>query len=128
MDRRDVIGTLGGALVVAPFFARAQPAAGRFTIGMLGGGSPASAGTLNDAFYAGMRDLGYIEGRNVRYELRWAYGQPDRLPALAAELVALRVDVIVASFDAAIAAAKRATPTIPIVMVAASRPAELGKV
>ena len=125
MDRRDVVGVLGGVLVVAPFFARAQPAAGRFTIGMLGGGSPASAGTLNDAFYAGMRDLGYIEGRNVSYELRWAYGQPDRLPALAAE-VALRVDVIVASVDSAIAAAKRATSTIPIVMALATLPAELG--
>ena len=125
MDRRDVIGTLGGALVVAPFFARAQPAAGRFTIGMLGVGSPASTGTLYDAFYAGMRDLGYVEGRNVSYELRWANGQPDRLPALAAELVALRVDVIVASVDSAIAAAKRATSTIPIVMTAATLPAEL---
>jgi len=126
MDRRDVIGTLGGALVVAPFFARAQPAAGRFTIGMLGIGSPASSGTTYDAFYAVMSDLGYVEGRNVSYERRWADGQPDRLPALAAELVALRVDVIVASVDLTIAAAKRATSTIPIVMALATLPAELG--
>jgi putative tryptophan/tyrosine transport system substrate-binding protein len=67
-----------------------------------------STGTAYDAFYAGMRDLGYVEGRNVSCERRWANGQPDRLPALAAELVALRVDVIVASFDAAIAAATAA--------------------
>jgi putative ABC transport system substrate-binding protein len=73
-----------------------------------------------------MRDLGYIEGRNISYELRWAKGQPDRLPALAAELAALRVDVIVASVDSAIAAAKRATSTIPIVMTAATRAAEYG--
>ena len=75
-----------------------------------------------------MRDLGYVEGRNVSYELRWAYGQPDRLPGLAAELVALRVDLIVASVDLTIAAAKRATSTIPIVMTAATLPAELGLV
>jgi len=126
MDRRDVIGTLGGVFVVAPFFARAQPAAGRFTIGMLGVGTPASTGTFYDAFYVRMRDLGYIEGRNISYELRWAKGQPDRLPALAAELAALRVDVIVASVDSAIAAAKRATSTIPIVMTLATLPAEHG--
>jgi putative ABC transport system substrate-binding protein len=124
MDRRDVIGTLGGAFVVAPFFARAQPAAGRFRIGMLGVGSLTSSGAGYDAFYAGMRDLGYVEGRNVSYELRWAKGQPDRLPALAAELVALRVDVIVASVDSAIAAAKGATSTIPIVMTAGTFPTE----
>ena len=70
MDRRDVIGTLGGALLLAPFVARGQPATGRFTIGMLGIGSPASSGTIYDAFYAKMRDLGYIVGRNVSYELR----------------------------------------------------------
>ena len=126
MNRRDVIRTLGGALVVAPLFARAQPAAGRFTIGMLGVGSPASSGGTYDAFYARMRDLGYVEGRNISYEARWAHGQLDTLPRLAAELVALRVDVIVASYDPAIAAAKRATSTIPIVMTLAASPAEQG--
>jgi len=128
MNRRDVIGTLGGALAVAPFFARARPAAGRFTIGMLGVGSPASSVTYYDAFYVRMRELGYVESSNVSYELRWANGQPDRFLGLAAELVALRVDVIVAGTDSAIAAAKRATSTIPIVMTAANRPAELGLV
>ena len=126
MNRRDVIRTLGGALVVAPLFARAQPAAGRFTIGMLGVGSPASSGGTYDAFYARMRDLGYVEGRNISYEARWAHGQLDTLPGLAAELVALRVDVIVASFDPAIVAAKRATSTIPIVMTLATSPPEQG--
>ena len=126
MNRRYVIRTLGGALVVAPLLARAQPAAGRFTIGMLGVGSPATSGGTYDAFYASMRDLGYVEGRNISYEARWAHGQLDTLPRLAAELVALRVDVIVASFDPAIAAAKRATSTIPIVMTFASSPAEQG--
>jgi putative ABC transport system substrate-binding protein len=126
MNRRDVIRTLGGVLVVAPLFARAQPAAGRFTIGMLGVGSPASSGGTYDAFYARMRDLGYVEGRNISYEARWAHGQLDTLPGLASELVALRVDVIVASYDPAIAAAKRATSTIPIVMTLASSPAEQG--
>ena len=69
-----------------------------------------------------MRDLGYVEGRNISYEARWAHGQLDTLPGLAAELVALRVDVIVASFDPVIEAAKRATSTIPIVMTFASSP------
>ena len=128
MNRRDVIRTLGGALVVAPFFARAQPAAGRFTIGMLGVGSPAASGGTYDGFYARMRDLGYVEGRNISYEARWAHGQLDRLPGLAAELVALRVDVIVASFDPAIVAAKRATSTIPIVMTLATSSPEQGLV
>ena len=130
MNRRDVIRTLGGALVVAPFFARSQPAAGRFTIGMLGVGSPGSPGSSGpyDAFYARMRDLGYVEGRNISYEARWAHGQLDRLPGLAAELVALRVDVIVASFDPAIVAAKRATSTIPIVMTLATSSPEQGLV
>ena len=130
MNRRDVIRTLGGSLVVAPVFARALPAAGRFTIGMLGVGSPASSGSSGpyDAFYARMRDLGYLEGRNISYEARWAHGQLDRLPGLAAELVALRVDVIVASFDPAIVAAKRATSTIPIVMTLATSSPEQGLV
>jgi putative ABC transport system substrate-binding protein len=121
---------LGGSLVVAPVFARALPAAGRFTIGMLGVGSPASSGSSGpyDAFYARMRDLGYVEGRNISYEARWAHGQLDRLPGLAAELVALRVDVIVASFDPAIVAAKRATSTIPIVMTLATSSPEQGLV
>ena len=128
MNRRDVIRTLGGALVVAPLFARSQPAAGRFTIGMLGVGSPGSPGSSGpyDAFYARMRDLGYVEGRNISYEARWAHGQLDRLPGLAAELVALRVDVIVASFDPAIVAARRATSTIPIVMTLPTAPPEEG--
>jgi len=128
MNRRDVIRTLGGALVVAPFFARSQPAAGRFTIGMLGVGSLASSAGTYDTFYARMRDLGYVEGRNISYEARWAHGQLDRLPGLAAELVALRVDVIVASFDPAIVAAKRATSTIPIVMTLATSSPEQGLV
>ena len=126
MNRRDVIRTFGGALVVASVFARAQPAAGRFTIGMLGVGSLASSVGTYDAFYARMRDLGYVEGRNISYEARWAHGQLDTLPGLAAELVALRVDVIVASFDPAIVAARRATSTIPIVMTFAASPAEQG--
>ena len=130
MNRRDVVRTLGGALVVAPSFVRALPAAGRFTIGMLGVGSPGSPASSGpyDAFYARMRDLGYVEGRNISYEVRWGHGQLDTLPGLAAELVALRVDLIVASFDPAIVAAKRATSTIPIVMTLATSSPEQGLV
>ena len=81
-----------------------------------------------DAFRAGLRDLGYVEGRDVRFEPRWANGRSDRLPQLAAELVGLPVDVIVTAGSDAAAAAKRATATIPIVMATGSDPVALGLV
>jgi putative ABC transport system substrate-binding protein len=83
---------------------------------------------LQAAFLQGLRDLGYVEGHNVAIEYRDAKGKLDRLPALAAELVALKVDVIVAGSTPHALAAKRATKTIPIVVAAAPDPVESGLV
>jgi putative tryptophan/tyrosine transport system substrate-binding protein len=87
-------------------------------IGYLSNTDPASESTRSEAFRAGLRALGYIEGQNIATEYRYTEGKPDRLPALAAELVRLKVDIIVvASGDQWIRAAKNATKTIPIVMM-----------
>ena len=95
MDRRTFIGTLTGSLLAAPLAAEAQEAAKVARIGLLAG-NLASNPHLPEAFRQGLRDLGYVEGRNVVIEYRSAEGKLERLPALAAELVALKVDVIVA--------------------------------
>lgn len=85
-------------------------------IGFLGGVSAAEFRDRTDAFRAGMRELGYVEGKNLAIEFRWAESQYERLPALAAELVRLNVEVIVTVGSAPAAAAKNATKTVPIVM------------
>ena len=85
-------------------------------IGYLGGASPSAQSARIEAFRQGLRELGYVEGKNISIEYRFAEGKPDRLPALAAELVRLKVDVIVTSGAPATRSAKEATVTIPIVM------------
>lgn len=110
-----------GVLVSAPLAADAQPMAGLARIGYLGL-NRAAAPRILDAFLQGLRDLGYVEGRNVVIEYRDAQGKHERLPALAAELVALKVDVIVAPTTPAARAAKQATRTIPIVFSAVFDP------
>jgi putative ABC transport system substrate-binding protein len=85
-------------------------------LGFLGTNSPSDISARIEAFRQGLRDFGYIEGQNIVIEYRWAEGKPDRLPKLAAELVNLRVDIIVTHGEAAIRALKQATPTIPIVV------------
>jgi putative ABC transport system substrate-binding protein len=90
--------------------------------------TPAAAAHIAAAFVDGLRELGHIEGKNVRVEYRWAEGQRERLDGLAAELVRHPVDVIIASSQAAALAAQRATKTIPIVMVNAVDPVEAGLV
>src|SRR5438093_868586 len=117
MRRREFISLLGGAAVGWPVAANAQQAAKVARIGLLAGNFPASP-HLPEAFRQGLRDLGYVEGRNVVIEYRDAEGKLERLPTLAAELVALKVDVIVAPITVAALAAKQATRTIPIVSVA----------
>ena len=102
----------------------AQPAARVFRIGTLGN----EITPVWEGFRQGLRDLGYLEGRNISIEARWSGGSPDRLPALARELVALKPDVIVASSTQASTAAKDATTTIPIVMVLAAFPDKMGLV
>jgi putative ABC transport system substrate-binding protein len=116
MKRREFITLLGGA-AAWPVAARAQQA--RMTrIGFLGPTSYFGLQERMDALRAGLRDLGYVEGDNLSIDFRWAEGRYDRLPALAAELVRLKVDVIVTATTPATLAAKQATTTIPIVMAA----------
>src|SRR5215813_8025593 len=114
MRRREFITLFGGAAVGWPVAASAQQAAKIARIGWLGQ-NLAPAPQAREAFRQGLRDLGYVEGRNFVIEYRDAEGKFDRLPALAAELVALKVDVIVAPTTPAALAAKQATRTIPIV-------------
>ena len=118
-------------LLVATLDARAQQPAKIPRVGILFFGFPASPSEpapLGRAFVEGLRNLGWVEGRNVMFEWRYAEGKTDRYPALAAELVALKVDVIVASSTPAAVAVKQATNTIPVVMVAVSDPVGSGLV
>jgi ABC-type uncharacterized transport system substrate-binding protein len=115
VQRRSFLTLLGGAAAAWPLAARAQQ--GRVArIGFLGATSYFGNQARVDAFRAGLRDLGYIEGQNLNIDFRWAEGRNERLPALAAELVRLRVDVIVSHGGAGSVAAKQATTTIPIVI------------
>jgi putative ABC transport system substrate-binding protein len=115
-------------ILAAPLAAEAQQAAKVARIGWMGD-NPALSPQLREAFLQGLRDLGYVEGRSVVIEYRYAEGKLERLPALAAELVTLKVDVIVAATGTPAAlAAKRATRTVPIVFPAASDPVTSGLV
>jgi putative ABC transport system substrate-binding protein len=114
INRRAFIFATTGGLLAAPLARRAQQAGKVPRIGYLAL-NPAANPHLHEAFRQGLRDLGYVEGRNVVIEYRDAEGKPERLPALAAELVALKVDVLVAQPTVAALAAKQATRTLPIV-------------
>jgi ABC-type uncharacterized transport system substrate-binding protein len=128
MDRRAFIETLAVGLLAAPLAAEAQQAAKVARIGYLAANLAAGPHRL-EAFRQGLRDLGYVEGRNLVIESRSAEGKFERLPALAAELVALKVDVIVtAEGTPAALAAKQATRTLPIVFATAGDPVASGLV
>jgi putative ABC transport system substrate-binding protein len=128
IDRRTFLAGTGAMLLAAPLAAEAQQAAKIPRIGYVGLNSGANP-HLREAFRRGLRDLGYVEGRNVVIEYRDAEGKPGRLSALAAELVALRVDVIVTGGGTPTAlAAKQATKTIPIVFASAPDPVTDGLV
>ena len=114
MDRRKFNGIFLGGLVVARSFA-AQPTK-VYRIGYLGGTPPTAEPRLFEGFFQGLRELGYVDGQNFLFEGRYYGDRIERLPALAAELVQLKVDVIVAGGPPAPEAAQRATTTIPIVM------------
>src|SRR5438552_3588790 len=124
LRRREVVTLLGGA-AAWPLAARAQPALP--VIGFLQEGLPAPA-PLTAAFRQGLIEAGINEGRNVTIENRWAGGQYDRLPALAADLVKQRVGVIAAAYLVAARAAETATQTVPIVFVTGSDPVAAGLV
>jgi len=123
LARRRVLGGLLISLA-PPLAAEAQPAEKVHQIGYLGGSSRAAP--LVESFRQGLRDLGYLENRNMILTIRWGEASPERLRNFAAELVRLGVDVIVAGPDSSIAAAKQATKTIPIVMVLPTDPVQAG--
>src|SRR5947207_4487491 len=125
MDRRAFIGAVAAFLGTAPRAATAQLAKSH-RIGFLGNGSPTTLSSQYEVFQRNLRELGWIEGQNVTFENRWAEGNPDRLPALVAELVQAKVDVIVVSGTPAIRAAHTATSTIPIVFVVLTDPVTMG--
>jgi putative ABC transport system substrate-binding protein len=127
IERRKFLATLGGA-AAWPLAARAQEAAKIPRVGYLSPGSSTAELARDEAFRQGLRELGYIEGKSIVIEYRFAEGKFERLPGLAAELVRLDVDVIVALVTQASLAAKHATGTIPIVMVAVSDPLGSGLV
>ena len=115
----------GGSLLLAPLLARAQGAQKVYRIGFL---SPTAPGLRDQAFLRGMRELGYVEGRNVHIEMRFAEGRPERLPGLAEELIGLKPDVLAVGSTIGARAVKKATTTIPIVFAGSSDPVAGGLV
>ena len=120
IERRTFIGALAGVLVTAPLLVRAQQPTKTHRIGFLRIDRPPQA--YVDAFEQGLRDRGYTPGKNILLEYRFADGKSAELPRLAGELVSLKIDVVVAGGGQATQAAKNATDTIPIVMIAAGDP------
>ena len=126
--RRAFIGSLVGSLLAAPLAAETQQAGKVYRIGVLEPTSMALNAANLDAFRKGLRELGYVEGRNMMIEYRSADGRSERFPDLAAELVRLKVDVILTRGTPAVMAAKNATGTIPVVMAASGDPVLSGVV
>jgi putative ABC transport system substrate-binding protein len=127
MKRRKFISLLGGAAVAGPLTARAQQPP-QPVIGYLSGGTPRDFTHLTIAFLQGLNESGYVEGRNVTIEYRWAEGHYDRLPALAADLVERQITLMAATTTPAALAAKEATSTIPIVFSIGADPIAIGLV
>ena len=127
LKRRDFITLVGGA-AAWPLAARAQQVGKLPTIGFLGSSTPLAMSLWVAAFVQRLRDLGWIEGRTVAIEYRWAEGRSSRAAEIAAEFVRLKVDVIVTYSTSPVLAAKQATSVIPIVFAAANDPVGAGLV
>jgi putative ABC transport system substrate-binding protein len=123
-DRRSFIGSVAGVVLSSPAISLAQQPTKVPRIGVLAN----SESTAWDAFRRGLRELGYVDGQHVALEWRWADGKADRYPALAAELVQSKVDIIVTSSTPATLAAKQATSTIAILMLNSAYPDKMGLV
>jgi putative ABC transport system substrate-binding protein len=128
MDRRAFLASLTLGLLAEALPAEAQPAKKVWRIGFLSSGSPAPSQPVVAAIREGLQDRGWVEGQNIIIEYRWAEGRAEKLHALAAELVALNVDLIVTTSTPAALAAKRATAQIPIVFGMVSDPVASGLV
>ncbi len=128
MRRKILFVVLATILLATVSFAEAQQAAKVPRIGLLSPFSPSATASWHQAFRQGLRDLGWVEGKNISIEYRYAEGRSDRLPDLAADLVRLKVDIIVAAVNTDALAAKNATRAIPIVVASAGDPVALGLV
>jgi putative tryptophan/tyrosine transport system substrate-binding protein len=128
MKRREFITLLGGAAASWPLAARAQQTGKLPTIGFLGQSTRSAASEWTAAFVQRLRELGWIEGRTVAIEYRWAEGREERFAEIAAEFVRFKVDVIVTSGTPAVMASKKATSVIPIVFATAGDPVGTGLV
>ncbi|MGC1706845.1 MAG: ABC transporter substrate-binding protein, partial [Pseudolabrys sp.] len=128
MRRRDLLLAIGGVAAGWPLGAKAQQAAKLPTIGFLGPLSQSTMASWTTAFVQRLRDLGWVDGRTITIEYRWADGKSERLADIAAEFVRQKVTVIVTGGTAAVAAAKQATSVIPIVFGTAGDPVRLGLV
>src|SRR6266446_8626694 len=127
LTRRRFLRAASMTLLAAPGAVQAQPAMKVWRIGRLDYGSPDAARLAWwKSFQDRLRELGYVEGQNVVYQARWGNGQAGRLPGLAAELVAAKVDIFVTAGNPASLAAKQATTSIPIVTATGPDPVELG--
>jgi putative ABC transport system substrate-binding protein len=127
ITRRKLLLALGTGALAAPLVCFAQYQRSKVArIGLLEGTSASSYAKGREALVAGLHELGYVEGKNITIEYRWAEGKYERLPGLAAELVQMKVDVIVAASSPAIQAAQQATTAIPIVMVRTADPVSSG--
>jgi ABC-type uncharacterized transport system substrate-binding protein len=127
-NRRKLVIALGAGALTAPLAAEAQAPAKVSRIGLLTAISPSEAALWHQAFRLGLRDLGWIEGKSISIEYRYAEGKSDRLPDLVADLVHLKVDVIVTSGLSDALAAQKATRAIPIVMASGGDPVATGLV
>lgn len=124
--RRRLLIALGAGLLSAVRGAQAQQAHKVPQIGYVGNSTPALESALVEGFRQGLRERGYVDGRNIAIEYRWVEGKLDRVPGLAAELVRLKVDLVFAWGTPAVAAARQATSTIPIVFAGVADPVGSG--